>query len=68
MQKQVKFNRLNSLKPFTELEKFTLQLNDMKDEFKKKLHQIENGQNPSIKFEKYIPVTRWTMNANEFLR
>ena len=48
MMTQVKFNRRNSLKPFTELEKFTLQLNDMKDEFKNKLRQIENGENPSI--------------------
>ena len=68
MQKQVKFNRLNSLKPFSELEKYTLQLNDMKDEFKKKLHQIENGENPPIQLSSYMPITRWTMNANEFLR
>lgn len=38
-----KVDRKNSLKPFTDLEQYTLRLEQMQSEYKKKLSGIESG-------------------------
>ena len=65
--KCLKVDRKQSLKPFTELELFTLQLNEMQAEFKKKLRDIESGATDDTSLKSYKPITRWSMNYNEFL-
>jgi hypothetical protein len=63
-----KVDRLNSLKPFTDLEQYTLKVSDMQSEYKKKLSAINEGQSDDTSLEVRVrPVNRWDMNHNEFI-
>lgn len=50
-----------------ELELYTLQLNEMQTEFKRKLRDIEAGATDDTSMKSYKPITRWSMNYNEFI-
>jgi len=65
--KCLKVDRKQSLKPFTELELFTLELTDMQNEFKGKLKDIESGNADDVTLKSYKQITRWSMNDNEFI-
>ena len=69
-QKIAKVNRRDSLKPFIDLEQYTLALNEMQSEFRHKLQDIQTGASDDSTIEtlkKYKLPTRFTMNDNEFI-